>query len=69
MCFKCHNKLENFYGETRIKRIHRLLVCYEGKSSQNKNNSYVAGDFNAAVNIRNIAVDIINGKSRPDVFC
>jgi ABC-type methionine transport system ATPase subunit len=68
-CFKYHNKLENFYDETKEKRIHRLLVCYDRESSQNKINSYVARDFNAAVNIRNIAIDIINGNPRSDAFC
>jgi hypothetical protein len=68
-CFKCHNILKNFYDKSREKSIHRLLVCYEGESSQNKINSYVARDFNAAVNIRNIAIDMINKKPRPDAFC
>ena len=36
--------------------------------SPNKINSYVARDFNAAVNIRNIVIDMINGKTRPAAF-
>jgi len=70
-CFKCHNILQNFIGEikNKKKKIHRLLVCYGGESSPNKINSYVARDFNAAVNIRNIAIDMINGKPRPAAFC
>jgi transposase len=68
-CHKCQNILHNFYNKKQKKLIHRLLVCYEGESSQNKINSYVARDFNAAVNIRNIAIDVINGKPRPEAFC
>ena len=66
-CFKCHNVLQNFINKKK-KKIHRLLVCYGGESSPNKINSYVARDYNAAVNIRNIAIDIINDKPRPDAF-
>ena len=60
---------QKIFSIKKIKKIHRLLICYEGESSQNKINSYVARDFNASFNIRNIAIDIINGKSRPAAFC
>ncbi|NBX51575.1 hypothetical protein EBT25_17000, partial [bacterium] len=70
LCCKCHCELCHLQvkDNDRNKKVFRCLVCKGCESSESKQSIFVTRDLNSANNIRQLALDWLNVRKRPDVF-
>jgi hypothetical protein len=70
LCCKCHCELCHLQvkEDDRNKKVFRCLVCKGCASSESKQSIFVTRDLNSANNIRQLALDWLNVRKRPDVF-
>lgn len=70
LCCRCHDELCHLRvkQESQTKKVFRCLVCNGCASSESKQTIFVTRDLNSAQNIRQLAIDWLNGRKRPSVF-
>ena len=67
-CCDCQKDLSYYKSPRDRKQQYRLLVCSECVRPEVKQNVFRARDFNAAINIKNIAKHWIEKQERPECF-
>ena len=70
LCCNCFGQLQHLRVESDAnkKKVFRCLICPECKSSESKQPTFVTRDLNSALNIRELALQWMKDKTRPEPF-
>jgi transposase len=70
LCSRCHKELchSRVKNDDKNEKVCRCLVCKECESSESKGTVFWNRDLNAALNIRNLAIEWLATKTHPPEF-